>query len=135
MKIGMPSGASLISFGRVTLSYAMGAVTMAAGFHFITQNQAQSIGQAIEQIANGITSIAGGVATLVTVGTGLWAAYRVSRGAQVTTVSNITGTHVVVDTNKAPADLVAAALDPTQPKIITTAEAAKLSVQPTILKP
>ena len=124
MKLSMPSSASLLSFGKHVVSYSMGAVTMAAGVHLISGDQAQTIGGAIQQIANGVSSLVGGVSTLIAVGSGLWAAYRVSRAAQVATVAAVPGTTVVVDPNKAPADLIEAAIDPNKPGVVTTQQAA-----------
>jgi len=122
--ISMPSSASLVSIGRHVVSYAMGAVTMAAGLHFVSSDQAESITAAIHQIASGLTSIYGGMSTLIAIGSGLWAAYRVSLSAQKATVAAVPGTMIVIDTAKAPHEMVMSALNPAEPNIVTTQEAA-----------
>jgi len=76
--MNLPTTAQAAAFGRHVLSYSMGAITAAAALHVVDGGQASSLTTAVNQIATGVTSIAGGVATLVSVGAGLYAAWSAS---------------------------------------------------------
>lgn len=106
MQLKMPTYGQVIAFGRHVVSYAMGAVTMAAALHVVDNNQAASLTTAITQITNGVTSIAGGVATLITVLTGLYAAWSASPLSQLLAVAKNTEVKQVVVASPATADAV-----------------------------
>jgi hypothetical protein len=74
----MPTLGQASAFGRHVVSYAMGAITMAAAVHVVNGQDASSLTTAVSNIANGVTSIAGGIATIVSVAAGLYAAWSSS---------------------------------------------------------
>ena len=61
-----------------------------------------------------------GVAAPVAVGVWSWVVNR--RKVRIVSVSQIPGTHVVVDATTAPKDVVAVAVDPLQPKVKLASE-------------
>jgi len=85
--MNLPTMGQASAFGRHVVSYAMGAVTMAVAFHAISNQDGTSITGAIGQIVNGVTSIAGGVSTLIAVGSGIWAAWTASPLRQLLAVA------------------------------------------------
>lgn len=76
--MNLPTLGQASAFGRHVLSYAMGATTAAVALHVLSGEQGTSVAGAISQIASGIASITGGVATLVSVGAAVWAAWSAS---------------------------------------------------------
>lgn len=109
MQIKMPTLGQTTAFGRHVVSYAMGAVTMAAALHVVNDGQASSLTTAITQIVNGVTSIAGGVATLISVGAGLYAAWSASPLSQLLAVAKNAEVKQVVVATPATADAVPSA--------------------------
>ena len=102
--MNLPSQAVVAAFGRHVLSYAAGAVTVAAALHVVSPDQANSLSTAITQIVSGVQTAMGGVATVVSVGAGLYAAWTAtsrSRIAAINTADN--GVKVVAATAPAPA--------------------------------
>jgi hypothetical protein len=85
--MNLPTLAQASAFGRHVVSYAMGATTMLVAIHILNGDQGASVAGAIQQIASGITSIAGGVATLISIGTGIWAAWTASPKQQLLAVA------------------------------------------------
>lgn len=92
------------AFGRHVVSYAAGAATMAVGLggvavtmHAITADQATQLGTAFQALAEGIKTIVGAVATIASVGAGVWAAYTASKGSQAAALAKDPGTIVVTD--------------------------------------
>lgn len=78
----------------------------------LTPDQANAFDEALIGLA--------GVAPPVVVGAWSWWVNR--RKARVVSVSQIPGTHVVVDATTAPKDVVAVAVDPLQPKVKLASE-------------
>lgn len=87
MNLSVPTLGQASAFGRHVLSYAMGATTAAVALHVINGDQGTTIAGAISQIASGITSIAGGVSTLIALGSGLYAAWTASPLRQMLAVA------------------------------------------------
>jgi hypothetical protein len=94
MKLSFPTGAQVAAFGRHVASYAAGAVTVAVGLHFISPDQGSQIGDAIKGIINGVASIVGGVATLLSIGAGLYASWTASPSSQASAIGASTSTEV-----------------------------------------
>ena len=115
----VPSLSVVEAFGRHVPSYIAGAVTMAVGFAVITPDQGHQIGDALTAIYNGITSIAGGVSTLVAVGSGLYAGWTATHASQIKAVAAMPYVAKIVPiVNADPASAVAiAAKDTAQPKV------------------
>jgi hypothetical protein len=84
----LPTLGQVASFGRHVVSYSAGAVTMAVALHAISGSDGASITGAVGQIVTGINSIAGGIATLLSIGTGLWAAWKQSPLSQLLAVAS-----------------------------------------------
>jgi hypothetical protein len=114
-----PTLSMLAAAGRHVPSYAAGAVTMAVGFAIISPDQGHEIGDALKAIFNGVTSIAGGVSTLVAVGSGLYAAWTATQASQIKAVAAQGDVEKIVPkVNADPTSAVAvAAKDPDQPKV------------------
>lgn len=102
----MPTLAQQAAFGRHVVSYAMGAITMAAALHVVTGDQASSLTTAVTQISNGVVSIAGGIATLVSLGAGLYAAWSSSPLSQLLAVAKNADVKQVVVANPVTANAV-----------------------------
>lgn len=86
MNLSVPSAAQLAAFGRHIASYAAGAVTVGVGLHFLTPDQGTQIGTALAGIVNGVESIVGGMASLIAIGSGLYAAWTASRTRQAAAI-------------------------------------------------
>lgn len=86
MNISLPSAAQLAAFGRHVASYAAGAITVGVGLHFLTADQGTQISTAVAGIVNGVESIVGGVASLIAIGSGLYAAWTASRTSQAAAI-------------------------------------------------
>lgn len=86
MNLSLPSTAQLAAFGRHVASYTAGAVTVGVGLHFLTPDQGSQIGTALSGIINGVESIAGGMASLVAIGSGLYAGWTASRSRQAAAI-------------------------------------------------
>ncbi len=114
MQLSVPNKGQVISFGRHVVSYSAGAVSAAVMLHVISGDQGQGITGAITQISTGIASIAAGVATLTSIGMGIWAAFKSSPFATLLQASKVLGNQgmiVVKDPALAaalPANVVAA---------------------------
>ncbi len=106
MQLKMPTLAQTYAFGRHVVSYAAGAVTMAAAVHVINGDQSSSLLAAITQIYNGVTSIAGGIATIVSVSAGLYAAWSSSPLSQLLAVARSAAVKQIVVASPATADAV-----------------------------
>lgn len=102
----MPTLGQATAFGRHVVSYSMGAITMAAALHVVKDSDASSLTTAVTQISNGVVSIAGGLATIVSVGAGLWAAWSSSPLRQLLAVANNVEVKQVVLSNPATANAV-----------------------------
>jgi hypothetical protein len=115
----VPSLAVVEAFGRHVPSYIAGAVTMAVGFAVVTPDQGHQIGDALTAIYNGVTSIAGGVSTLVAVGSGLYAGWTATHASQIKAVAAMPNVAKIVPiVNPDPTSAVAiAAKDHDQPKV------------------
>jgi hypothetical protein len=87
MNISFPTGAQLAAFGRHVVSYGAGAVTAGVAIHFLSPDQGSQITQALTGIVNGVNSIVGGVATLIAVGSGIYAAWTASPSSQIKAVA------------------------------------------------
>jgi hypothetical protein len=109
----------LYAFGRHVPSYLAGAVTMAVGFNVVTPEQGHQVSEAFAAIGNGLISVAGGVATLISIGSGIYAAYTASPGAQIKSVAAMPDVeHIVSVPHPDPTGAVAAAVaDHDQPKV------------------
>ena len=94
MKLSIPTGAQVAAFGRHVASYAAGAVTVAVGLHFISPEQGSQIGDAINGIINGVASIGGAVATLLSIGAGLYASWTASPSSQAASIGASSATSV-----------------------------------------
>jgi hypothetical protein len=81
-----PSQAQVIAAGRHVLTAAASIVAFASVMHLISGDEAGKINDALSQIGAGVASIATGVGTLVTVLSGIWAAYTASTSHQVAAV-------------------------------------------------
>ena len=69
MQINIPTSfnsAQLYAAGRHVLSFVMGGVAIGSIMHVISADQANALTGAFNQIATGLSSVAAGVATLVT---------------------------------------------------------------------
>lgn len=87
MNLSFPTGAQLAAFGRHIVSYSAGAVTFGVAVHFLTPDQSNQIMGAVGAIASGVQSIYGGVATLVAIGAGFYAAWTASPSSQIKAVA------------------------------------------------
>lgn len=116
MNLSLPSARQFASFGRHIVSYAAGAVTVGVGLHFLSPDQGSQVGNAITGIVNGVESIVGGVATLVAVGSGLYATWTASNAGQAAAIGANPATEVVPGPNGTatvtlPPAMASAALD------------------------
>ncbi len=84
--MNLPNLAQAAAFGRHVVSYSMGVVTALAATHIASPDQAQSAGDAINQISSGIASIVTGVTTLVAFGSAIWATVSAGIKAQIAAV-------------------------------------------------
>jgi hypothetical protein len=114
------------SAGRHVVTFFAGAALGVAGvaaygvsFHFVNGGQADSIVAAFKDLStgvaavvNGLGTIAGALATLIGIASGLWAAYSASKKSMTQAVAAIPGTTVVTT----PA---LAAATPDQPNIVS----------------
>lgn len=75
------------AFGRNAVSYAAGAVTVLMSLGFLSNVDGSKITEALTQIASGVTTAAGGIATLVTVFAGLYAAWTARPNGQIAAVA------------------------------------------------
>jgi hypothetical protein len=85
--MNLPTMGQASAFGRHVVTYAMGAVTMAVTLHLVSSQDGASISGAIGQIVTGITSIVGGISTLIAIGSGVWAAWTASPFRQLLAVA------------------------------------------------
>lgn len=116
MNLSLPSLAQLAAFGRHVATYAAGAVTVGIGLHILTPDQGSQIGSAVTGILNGVASIAGGLASLVAIGSGLYAAWTASGTKQAAAIGADKRTLVNAGPNGTatvtlPPDMAAAALN------------------------
>lgn len=119
----MPTQAQLAAFGRHLLSYGAGAATAAAAFNLISSGQAMVITTSLQHIGNGVSEIAVGVAPLVSLATGLFAAWTASHKSLVEAVAAIPGTTVVTTPQLA-------AATPDHPNIVSNKENAVVEKPP-----
>ena len=83
----MFSRAQFAAFGRHVITWSSGAVAGLEGAHILTQAQGDSLSGAIGQIASGVTSIAGGLATLMGFASAGYAMWTASKASQITAVN------------------------------------------------
>lgn len=103
MQISMPNQSQIQSAGRHAISYIAGGVTVAAGavaigvsIHGIPLDQANTITQAIKDLGAGLTTVAGALATLASVGAAAWAVYSQAHGPKSRSlVDEAPGTKVI----------------------------------------
>lgn len=69
-------------------------------------------------------ALIGMIGAIVPIAMAVWSYYENKRSARAKSLASNPGTNVVIDTNKAPHDLVMSAINPAEPGIITTHEAA-----------
>jgi hypothetical protein len=86
MDLSFPTGAQVAAFSRHIATFAAGAVTVGVGLHFISPDQGTQIGNAVSGIINGVESIIGGIATLIAIGSGVYAAWTASPTSQIKAV-------------------------------------------------
>lgn len=84
----VPNLDQVSAFGRHVISFAMGAITIAATVNVVNTDQVNSLTAAISQIAHGVGEIAAGLAPIVAIISGLYAARTASPMAQIATVAN-----------------------------------------------
>ena len=87
MSLSLPNSAQVTALGRHVVSYAMGGVTALAAMNLISAGDATTVANSITQISSGAAQIAAGLAPLITLMSGLWAAYTASHGQQVAAVA------------------------------------------------
>ena len=121
MQISIPNinSSQLFAMGRHALSFIMGGVAFASVAHIITADDANAISGAVNQIATGLTSVLAGSATLVTMLTAAYSAYKASDNARLSAVAAMPSvTSVVVSTaeqaNSIPSPKVVSQSPPTQ---------------------
>src|SRR6185312_1268783 len=81
-----PSYGQITAFGRHVVSFSMGGIAFLTIAHIVTAGQAGDATNAINQISSGVASIIAGVTTLVSIGSGVWAAVSASLKSQVAAV-------------------------------------------------
>lgn len=72
----------LTAFSRHVISYVMGAVSFGAAIGYIDPTQVDTLKHALETLFTGITTIAGAIATIVSIGSGIWAGMSATPVAQ-----------------------------------------------------
>lgn len=82
-----PSPAVVTAFFRHVVSYVMGAVTVGAALHFFTPEQASQLTAGITNIVSGISTAAGGIATVIAILSGVWAAWTATPKQQLLSVA------------------------------------------------
>ena len=102
---GIPSS-SVYSFGRHTLTFAMGSVAALAATHVFTGTEATSATDAINQISSGLSSVIAGTSTLIGLASGMYAAFKASPFSQILSVSKNPEVKAVIVTTPALADSV-----------------------------
>ena len=85
--------------GRHALSFAMGAIAAAGAMHAISSDDASSLSTALTQIATGL-------ATVVTILTGVYSAYLKSNEQQISAVANMPSVSSVVVTTPEQANAI-----------------------------
>lgn len=98
MNLPKITASQFYAFGRHVVSYAMGAVTVAVALNFVTGDQGTALSTAVTQIVSGVQSIAGGVATIVSVITAIYAARSASPTNQIAAVASNPDVSKVVTT-------------------------------------
>ena len=100
----LPSQAQIAAVGRHVLTFSMGMTAAAAALHVVSSDQASTITTSVTQIGNGIAEIATGLAPLIALATGAYAAWTASRKSQIAAVNNDpgNGVKVVAETAAAP---------------------------------
>jgi X-X-X-Leu-X-X-Gly heptad repeat protein len=124
VSLSLPSKQMLIAAGRHAVSYTAGAVTGVAGLllfatatHIISADQSSQITSGLTNVASGtkaivdgIGTLAGGIMTLLSVASGIWAAFSASSSSQAASIiSNHPGTTIITDpalAAKVPSDSV-----------------------------
>jgi len=106
------------SVSHVVIGYAMGAVTAAMAVHVISSDQGNSLSTAISQIASGITSVVGGVMTIVAIGSAIWAGYRASPTQQMKAVEAMPEVDKIA-VNPVNTTMVKAINDTSRPKVVS----------------
>lgn len=91
----LPTQAQLAAFGRHIVSYAAGAVTAAAALHLLTPGQAGTITTSVQHISDGVSQIAVGVAPLISMASGLYAAWKSSHPQILKAAEKIPGVQIV----------------------------------------
>lgn len=104
MRLSIPTPDMMAAFGRHVISYAAGAITIGVGVHILSPDQGSSIGTALGQVVSGLTTAAGGIATLASIGAALYAAWTSTKNAQIAAVnSEDNGVKVVPNSSPTPA--------------------------------
>lgn len=117
MQLSLPTPDMMAAFGRHVVSYAAGAITVGVGFHVLSSDQGNSLGTAIGQVVSGVETTMGGLATIFSLGAGLYAAWTASPVSQAKSlVRAVPGTTIMTD----PA---IAAATPAQPTIVSNVAA------------
>jgi hypothetical protein len=109
MQINIPTSinqAQLLTAGRHVLSFVMGGVAIGSIMHVISADQANALTGAFNQIATGLSSVAAGVATLVTMATAAYAAYLRSDHNLIASVAAMPSVTTVVVATPAQADSI-----------------------------
>ena len=88
MKFSRPTLDQAISFGRHVVSYSAGAVTAAVALNLVTPDQGNVISKALGDVFSGLTTASGGIATLISLGAGLWAAHKQAPSVQRMSVAS-----------------------------------------------
>ena len=109
------------AIARYVLSYAGGAITAFSALHLISATDAQNLSGAVQAIATGVTTLAGGLMTLATFAVGAYGAWTRTRGAVRADAATDPKVKAVVLN-----DAAQAKADP-NPKIISIADAKALT--------
>jgi hypothetical protein len=83
VNITLPTRDQVYASGRHVVSFSMGIVAGLAAVHAINGPTASGAGDAISQISSGMASVIAGVTTLVTIISGLYAAFSASPLSQL----------------------------------------------------
>jgi Flp pilus assembly protein TadG len=102
--MNMPTQAQFAAAGRHALTFSMGATAAVAALHVISGDQASTITTSVTQIGNGVAQIATGLAPLIALATGAYAAWTASRKSQIAAVNDdkTNGVKVVSETSPSP---------------------------------
>lgn len=93
--MNLPNQMQVAAFGRHVATYAAGGITAVAVLHIVNAGDAATLSDSLGKISTGVAEIASGLAPIIALVSGWYAAWSASRKSQIAAVNSVPGIKVV----------------------------------------